>query len=128
MSFQFPVDKLSVINSALLLTGDNTCNIADDGSDEWIVASSAYETALGYIMESHSWGYASKVEILNPSPTAPVDTDFDTAYPIPTDLVHLIWLKLNENQSDPTATTSQLTTYDIQSVGGVPMILVNAQG
>lgn len=128
MSFEFPFDKLGVINSVLALTGNNLVATADDGSDEWNVCSPAYETGLGYIMDSHSWGYASVVKVLQPSPTAPVDTDFDTAYPIPGDLVHLIWIKLNENQSNPGATTSQLTTYDIQSINGQAMILTNAQG
>lgn len=128
MAFEFPRDKIDTINSALSLTGDDVVASADDGSYEWNVCSPAYETALGYIMESHSWGYASLVTVLQPSPTAPSDSDFDTAYPIPSDLVHLIWVKLNENTSNPNATTAQLTTYDIQSVGGVPMILVNARG
>jgi hypothetical protein len=35
LAFQFPLDKLGTINSALLLTGDNKVNVADDGSDEW---------------------------------------------------------------------------------------------
>lgn len=129
MAFQFPIDKLSVINSALTSTGDNVVNVADDGSDEWTVCSSAYETALAYIMESHSWGYATIVVTLNPSPTAPSDTDWDTAYPLPNDLVHLIWAKINDDVSDPTGTQqSQLTLYDIQSIGGVTMLVINAQG
>jgi hypothetical protein len=128
MAFEFPRDKLTVINSALLACGDNSVNVADDGSDEWNVCSPAYETALGYIMESHSWGYASVVATLQPSPTVPPDTDFDTAYPLPSDLIHLIWLKLNKNSGNPNLSTSQLTTYDIQSIGGVTMLLVNSQG
>lgn len=128
MAFEFPRDKLDLINSALTATGDNLCNAADDGSDEWNVCSPAYETALGYMMESHSWGYASLVAVLQPSNTVPVDTDFDTAYPLPNDLVHLIWAKINENTENPSTNTAELTTYDIQSIGGVPMLLINAQG
>lgn len=128
MSFSWPHDKLDVINGALALTGDNTVNVADDGSDEWNVCSPAFETALGYASESHSWGFATVVAVLQPSPTVPIDTDFDTAYPLPEDLVFLIWAKINQDTNDPNTTTSQLTTYDIQSIGGVTMLLTNAQG
>jgi hypothetical protein len=128
MAFEFPRDKLDTINSALLACGDNVVNVADDGSDEWLVCSAAYETALGYMAESHSWGFASIVKILPASPTAPTDTDFDTAYPLPSDLVFLIWAKLNQNTSNPNSTTSQLTTYDIQGSANGPLLLVNSQG
>jgi hypothetical protein len=131
MAFQFPHDKLDTINSALALTGDNLVNVADNGSDEWTVCSPAYETALGYIMESHSWGYAKLVKTLTPSPTAPSDTDWDTAYPLPSDLVFLLWVKINDNTSSPIPwNTSQLALYDIQAnpAGGPPLLLVNAQG
>jgi hypothetical protein len=131
MAFEFPRDKLSTINSALLLTGDNTVNVADDGSDEWNVASQAYETALGYIMESHSWGYAKLVKVLQPSPIAPADTDWDTAYPLPSDLVFLLWAKINNNTSTPLPFyTNQLALYDIQAnpAGGPPLLLINVQG
>lgn len=125
--FSWPVDKISTINSALTSTGDNIVNVADDGSDEWMVASSAYETELGYIMESHSWGYATLVSTLQPSPTAPPDTDWDTAYPLPNDLVHLIWAKINQSAT-PLISTSQLATYGIEVVGGRTCLVINAQG
>ena len=129
MSFEFPVDKLGVINSALSATGDNLVNVADDGSDEWNVCSPAYERALGYIIDGHSWGYATQVVTLQPSPTAPQDTDWDTAYPIPADCVHILWLKINQDTSDPiTQTTAQLTLYDIMGTPTGPVIVCNAQG
>lgn len=131
MAFEFPIDKLGVINSACTLTGDNLVTAADNGSDEWTVGSEAYETAIGYISESHSWGFAKKVVTLQPSPTAPADTDWDTAYPLPSDLVFLLWAKINRNASTPLPfNTNQLTLYDIQAnpAGGPPLLLVNAQG
>ena len=127
--FQFPVDKLGVVNSALTSTGDNIVNVVDDGSDEWTVCSSAYETALGYIMESHSWGYAAQVAVLRPSATAPTDTDWDTQYPLPNDLVHLIWAKINQNTSNPSASNAnQLTVYSIMGTPTGPVLVINAQG
>lgn len=127
--FEFPRDKLSTINSGLALTGDNLVNVSDDGSDEWNVCSPAYETAIGYISESHSWGFAKKVVTLQPSPTPPADTDWDTAYPLPSDLVFLLWAKINQNSSVPLPfNTNQLTLYDIQAGPNGPLLLINAQG
>ena len=129
MAFQFPLSKIDIINSALTLTGDNLVAVADNGSDEWNVASPAYERALAYIMESHNWGFAALVTVLQPSATAPPDTDWDTAYPLPSDLVFLIWAKLNDNTNSPTSPfLNQLTVYGIENVGGVPCLVINAQG
>ena len=129
MAYQWPLDKVGVVNSALRLTGDNIVAAADDGSDEGNVASAAYERGMGYIAESHSWGYAKLVVTLNPSPTAPPDTQWDTAYPIPSDCAHIVWLKINQDTTDaPNTQTNMPVLYDIENVGGVPCIVVNSQG
>ena len=129
MPFAWPLDKLAVINSALALTGDNLVPAANDGSDEWTVASAAYDRAIAYAMESHSWGYATLVVTLQPSPTQPSDTDWDTAYPIPQDLVHTLWLKVNQDTTDAQNTVQAAPAlYDIMVVGGVPCFVLNAQG
>src|SRR5271154_1245058 len=120
MAFQFPLAKIDVINSALVQMGDNLVATADDGSDEWNVGSPAYERGLGYIIESHSWGFSTLVTVLQPSQTAPPDTDWDTAYPLPQDLVHLLWAKVDEvTSSTPGHNAPRLTTYSIESIGGV---------
>lgn len=127
--FSWPVDKLGVINSALTSTGDNIVNAADNGSDEWTICSNSYETNLAYIMESHSWGYAVQVKTLQPSPTPPTDTDWDTAYPLPDDLVHLIWAKLNQDVNDPVGSQqSLLTLWSIMGTQTGPILVINAQG
>lgn len=95
-AFQWPLAKLDVINSALSQTGDNTVNVADDGSDEWNVASPAYERALGYMIESHGWSQATDVRILQPASNVPDDDQFDTAYVLPADLVFLIWVRVSD--------------------------------
>lgn len=128
MAFQFPVDKVTLINSALAVTGDNLVAAADNGSDEWTVASPAYERALGMIIEGHSWGFATLVSVLQPSATAPPDVDWDTAYPLPSDMVHLIWAKIAQNVGVPTTYQPQLTIYSIEVVGGVPCLVINSRG
>jgi len=129
MSFSWPLDKLAVINSVLALTGDNPIATENDGSDEWSCASSAYDTAIAYIAESHSWSFATQVITLQPSPTPPQDTAWDTAFPIPTDCVHLIWIKINQFENDtPASSTPMPCLYDIAGTQQGPVILVNAQG
>lgn len=114
MAIEWPVDKLTMCQRALLLAGDNIPQTEDDGSDEWNVASAAYETAFAYMMENHGWSFATKVAILTPTGIAPLDDQFDTAYALPPDLCHLIWLRLSDAP----------TVYDIQN----NQIYVNAQG
>lgn len=93
-AFEWPIDKLGIVNSGLSQTGDNLVNVADDGSPEWNVCSPAYERALAYMMESHSWSAATDVRTLQPATNAPDDDQFDTAYGLPPDLVHLIWVRI----------------------------------
>jgi len=114
MSFQWPLAKIDVINSALSQTGDNLVNVADDGSDEWNVCSPAYERALGYMIESHGWFQATDVRVLQPAANVPDDDQFDTAYNLPSDLVHLIWVRV----------------ADLPTVWGLlnNQLIVNAQG
>lgn len=116
-AFEWPLDKLSVINSALSQTGDNLCATADDGSDEWKVASPAYERALAYMIESHGWSQATDVRTLQPSPIAPHDDQFDTAYVLPVDLVHLIWVRIADRPCIWGLLNGQLV---VNSQGGPP--------
>lgn len=98
---QFPVDKLTLINRALAQLGDNTCNVIEDGSDEYAISSAAYEDALAVMLEEHGWVSATKVNAALPaSPTPPTDDEFDTAYPLPADLLHLIWVRINNVPAD----------------------------
>lgn len=115
---QWPVDKLTLINSALALTGDNLVAVLDDGSDEYNVCSPSYERALAFMLEDHSWTYATKVNPgLVASPTAPADDQFDTAYPLPADLLHLIWVRLNDAPTNYGILAGQLV---LNAQGGPP--------
>jgi hypothetical protein len=126
-SFPFPLAKIDIINSALVETGNNIVAMANDGSDEWNVGSPAYDRAIAYVMESHSWGYATQNIVLTPSSTPPQDTDFDTAYPIPPDCIHIIWVKINFNNPN-TSNIPQLTLWKIAGTQAGPVIVVNARG
>ena len=52
--------KLSIIQNALLLTGNNIPN-TDDGSVKWEVASSSYDRRLPEIMAGHDWKFLTKL-------------------------------------------------------------------
>ncbi len=95
-AFEFPLGKLEILNSALSQTGDNLIASADDGSVEWQTCSPAYERGLAFVCEDHPWSWLTDVRVLQPSPKAPDDDQFDTAYPLPADLVHLIMVRLND--------------------------------
>ena len=63
--------------------------------------------------------------VLQPSPTAPKDTTWDTAYPLPADLVHLIWVRIAQNTGDPTANVTPMPApYDILN----GQLVINSQG
>lgn len=95
-SFQWPIGKLELINSALSQTNDNQVAVEDDGSVEWNCCSPAYERALGFVTEAHPWNWTTDMRTLPPSPTKPDDDLYDTAYPLPPDLVHLILVRMQD--------------------------------
>lgn len=113
-AFQFPLGKLEILNSALSQTGDNLINALDDGSDEYLVASPAYERALAAVSEDHGWSWLTAVRTLQPAGNSPSDDQYDTAYGLPPDLVHLIWVRVNDKP----------TIWDLLN----NQLVVNAQG
>lgn len=94
-AFQWPKDKIGIINDALSQTGDNLVAVADDGSVEWNTCSPAFETGLAYCCESHPWSWLTDVRTLPPAVNKPNDVLFDTAYDLPDDLIHLILVRIS---------------------------------
>ena len=64
------MNKLEMINNALLATGNNTVNVLNDPSDEYLVANPAFERALRFLTARHSWPFASSIELLVRAPDA----------------------------------------------------------
>lgn len=122
MTYEWPVDKLSLINSALSECGSNLVTVADDGSTEWTVCSPAYDRHLAVLAEEANWGFLTKVTPLNAAANVPADTAWDTAYVIPQDLVHIIWVKSNRNTGD--SRFNRPVLYDILD----GQLVTNAQG
>jgi hypothetical protein len=92
----WPLDKLSVVNDALGLTGNSLSTVADDGTDEWTTASIGYEAAITYMIDQHDWKFASNIVTLQPLPTPPLDNQFTAAYAKPADCLHVVWVRLND--------------------------------
>lgn len=116
-AFEWPTDKVGIINSALSQTGDNLVTVADDGSVEWGACSPAYETGLAYVCESHPWSWLTDMRTLQPAPNAPDDDRFDTAYPLPPDLVHLILVRVADRPTVWGLLNNQLV---VNAQGGPP--------
>lgn len=53
-------DRLTIINRALITTGNSPCSVPDDGSDEWRVASEGFERVMPVLLERHPWRFATK--------------------------------------------------------------------
>lgn len=62
--FTLVSDKLLLINQALTNTSNNTCTV-DDASDEWRVASSAYDEQAPLLLYRHDWKFANRFQALS---------------------------------------------------------------
>lgn len=92
-------DKLSIINDMLAQTGDNAVATPDDGSDEWIVCSAAYDTALDLTIERHTWNFGTNVATLNRVGNSPDDL-YSDAFAFPQGAMRLIWVRLHDATVD----------------------------
>jgi hypothetical protein len=84
-------DRLSVINDALIATGNEARNEEYDGSAEWIAADTAFRRAVSWLIAKHPWNFATTsmplASIVSVSPDA--YRGFDKAYALPTDCLHV---------------------------------------
>jgi hypothetical protein len=89
-------DQLSVINDALILTGNNRINTLGDGSDEDLVAGVAYQAAVDYVLASHNWNFATDWE--TPTLLGDADADDNTfakMYQIPNATLQIVKILVN---------------------------------
>lgn len=79
------MDRLTVINDALLNTGNNRVNVEYDGSPEWQAAEPAYRRALSFLIPRHQWNFANTTTPLaGRLPESPHET-YQNAYAQPAD-------------------------------------------
>jgi hypothetical protein len=120
--FEWPLDKLGIVNRALDRTSNNPVAVADDGSEEWAACSAAYEDHLPYMIEQHPWSWARTMVVLQPAPNAPADDQWDTAFNLPADLVHLIYIRIEDRPAP------WLLMMGPPSSGSRMQLCCNAQG
>ncbi len=85
-------DKIGIINTCLGLTGNALVAVEDDGSDEWNVASLAYEAGVSYLLASHEWKFETQIATLNRIGDAD-DDHYDDIYRKPQNCLGLVWVK-----------------------------------
>lgn len=86
--------KLGIVNTCLALSGNATVNVEDDGSDEWLCASEAYESAVKYLLSGHDWKFGTQIT----SPMRVGDSDdeaYEDAYAKPANSLGLVWVKVD---------------------------------
>lgn len=91
------MDRLTIINDALLSTGNNPLNVEYDGSDEWLAADSAFRRAVSYLLSKHRWNFATTtVSLAGLVPQSPSGlAHYDKAYALPGDCLHVAAAYLN---------------------------------
>lgn len=88
-------DKLALINDELAGTGNNLVSAEDDGSDEWLACTGAYENAVELTIERHTWNFGTNVVALNRVAASPDDL-YDDAFAKPPSSLRLIWVRIND--------------------------------
>ncbi len=88
-------DKLSIINTCLIRTGNNQVVTEGEGTPEWIVAGDAYETELPLVLGEHNWGMATAIVALERIGASPHER-WTYQYRKPPGCLHLISV-LNAN-------------------------------
>ncbi|BBF92639.1 hypothetical protein [Blastochloris tepida] len=82
------LNKLKIINDALISTGNNGVQVEYDGSDEWVAADVAFEGALAWTLERHPWKFAKATSVMARLPSSP-DPRWDYAHARPADCLHI---------------------------------------
>jgi hypothetical protein len=92
-TFRGMFNKLSIVNDCLGLTGNALCNAEEDGSDEWRVASIAYEAAILDLLAAHDWKFATAIQHMTRLGDSP-DTEYQDEYAKPANSLSLIWVRV----------------------------------
>lgn len=64
------MDKLTILNNALRATGNNTLNVLNDGTDEYLVANGAFDRAVRFLTARHTWPFATTSDLLERIPNS----------------------------------------------------------
>ena len=81
------MDKLRIINNALINTGNTRIDTLYDGSDEWQVADAGFDRAIEVLISMHQWPFATRTVTLNRTGDSD-DPTYADAYAIPSSVWH----------------------------------------
>lgn len=81
-------DRLSIVNTALLRTGNIPCQ-EGDGSPEWLNGSDSYDKRLAEVIYAHNWSFATTTATLS-SVGISDDPDFPNAFAKPIDCMFVL--------------------------------------
>lgn len=82
------MSRLSIINDALVLAGEQPRLTEFDGSDEWTVAETGYRAAVALTLDEHAWSFTTKTAPLARIAESPTPK-YEHAYQLPGDCLHL---------------------------------------
>lgn len=85
------MDKLTIINNALVATGNETVNVLNDPSDEYRAANTAFDRAVRFLAARHTWPFAMTTEPLTRVPDADNKSRrfSKNGFRLPPDMFHL---------------------------------------
>lgn len=89
------MDKLRILQDALLATGNAPINALYDGSDEWIAADAGFEAGIKSLIAAGIGPFGNKIITLQRSGDSD-DPRYEDAYTIPTSVWHLRGLLSSE--------------------------------
>lgn len=81
-------DKLSIINAALARTGNRPVTTEGEATDEWVMASIAYDDEMALLLSDHDWGFAGRILTLERIGTS-VDQNWTDAFRKPPECLHV---------------------------------------
>lgn len=58
------MDKLTILNNALVATGNNRLNVLNDGSPEYLASNQAFDRAVRFLTARHTWPFAITTDAL----------------------------------------------------------------
>ena len=88
MGSPFAIDKLQIVNDAMLATGNQPFTVINDGSDEWVAASNFYDRAMRETLIQHDWKFALVIGVMTRVATSNYP-GFQDVYAPPPDVLQL---------------------------------------
>lgn len=82
------MSRLTIINDALILSGNQPCAVEWDGSDEWTTAEVGFRHAVALLLPLHDWPFTTTTETLALLPASPT-SKYDYAFALPSGCLHL---------------------------------------